>query len=1121
LQQETQENGISMAAQSSSATAQKDTRLITKSLDTQLVSQQPAAFASDALEASTGDQLPQGAANISDEVPQPDDICFVSSTSTMRRVFTLPFSAGPVSLVLHRMGDMLVMEGMLEAMDANSSQKPSQKPADANLEANYLYYSTQTDEDLIGSDPSTEGRLHVDLQGQGSHAPGDRLGSGPKVHGSGGREKRGDRSTGSRSSRAVDPMPAEDSAFKQSFHCNIGEYETLLGSDLIVFANEAHPAFSMQLVNVNREVPSMACLELWLENVFQSIPETGICCHNDGFVQGYKLMRTDELPALDSKRKFQPAAVMQSGSSILKFLHSNCKKDNVTYWLHRDAGGSRIQLYEVEPKTYSEATRLASSVATLCFRMAEKFGADGDERVQQRRLRLYARCVQLLEEQQGAFCVGDPLLVLLATAKERLASLELSHVPTADELTVLAAHSITKTTENLDGAMDWEQHAGSFAYSDLGATIAGLHKVLAANAEIEALASPQTAASEDTDMHSDESDDEMDEIDEIRFSSSPRTPEKEARAGGSSDNNPDSKILALQSRVRLQAARVMMAIGLWSLKFGSPALALTGDDRRDDSLSAAQRSDGENGEPVPVVPGDVGCALHHLLLASWWLNFLPGEPTVTQGRQHCVALITLSASTFVSLATSRNADSSKDIMAGLRGERFSAGRLCGMDATAVNLAVEGAGWLATTGIHTLALAPAVDAEQNFNRGIQLLFRALRLCSPGSQGDADAKARKTGAKSRTTTPQKNDARAKEQAGNKQTMTAIVPSSPSSAIQGSSQPKRVPTDDVASELSRALGDVYKSLGEHYIATGRTTKAHRHFQQGISLFQAVQINSVSSGYNLGRPSVAMCMCNIGRIVNDSKVVSSDYESSVAAYTSSIDWFRKAKHALKPVTTAAAATAAGAAAQTAWWSIHLELADTQMSLALLLMRGLPTLSTTRSAGSREKDTEREVVNYFGEAILWYKQIVAARRGWAVTSKLAAAHHQLGLFHSHQAVAMLDNETARDKNLPLRTHAEQAERQLGLALEVYSSPALAEASHGAAAAAAAKVRMDLAEFLQRLTADADRGGRRRRHRLELALGHVLAAVAAFGLQPAALLAAEPALAAWCVQSSSVQFRTV
>ena len=41
--------------------------------------------------------------------------------------------------------------------------------------------------------------------------------------------------------------------------------------------------------------------------------------------------------------------------------------------------------------------------------------------------------------------------------------------------------------------------------------------------------------------------------------------------------------------------------------------------------------------------------------------------------------------------------------------------------------------------------------------------------------------------------------------------------------------VTVEDVAEALSVALGVVYRQLGDHYTTTGRTTKAHRHFQQG----------------------------------------------------------------------------------------------------------------------------------------------------------------------------------------------------------------------------------------------------------------------------------------------------
>ena len=314
-----------------------------------------------------------------------EDVCFVSSAGTMRRVFTLPFAAGPVSLVLHRVGDMLVMEGMLELCQTPAAQPHQSNRArgDRQVEENFLYFSTQASDDLTGSDPAAEGHLHVDLHEAGDDAartfpgrlsPGkrrgrhasattDRSSTGSTTSGtstSSTSTSTSSRSSGGHSSSAFTSASTTSTAaaneedvpqFRRSFHCEVGKYQMLLGSDLIVFSNErresknppartfrhgrfvgsiypefstcggADPAFSMQLVNVDREVPSMACLELWLENVFQSIPETGICCHKDGFVQGYKLMRTQELPSLDTGRTFQPAAVMQGGTTILKFLH--------------------------------------------------------------------------------------------------------------------------------------------------------------------------------------------------------------------------------------------------------------------------------------------------------------------------------------------------------------------------------------------------------------------------------------------------------------------------------------------------------------------------------------------------------------------------------------------------------------------------------------------------------------------------------------------------------------------------------------------------------------------------------------------------------------------------------
>ena len=60
-----------------------------------------------------------------------------------------------------------------------------------------------------------------------------------------------------------------------------------------------------------------------------------MCFHRDGFVQGYRLITNDQLPALDARQRFVPTAVMQSAASILRFLAEQCANDGSTYYMCR------------------------------------------------------------------------------------------------------------------------------------------------------------------------------------------------------------------------------------------------------------------------------------------------------------------------------------------------------------------------------------------------------------------------------------------------------------------------------------------------------------------------------------------------------------------------------------------------------------------------------------------------------------------------------------------------------------------------------------------------------------------------------------------------------------------
>ena len=64
---------------------------------------------------------------------------------------------------------------------------------------------------------------------------------------------------------------------------------------------------------------------LWLQ--------VALCLHTDGVVQGYRLMRTEELPMQGALGEgFSPAAVTERAVSVLRFLRENCTREARSRW---------------------------------------------------------------------------------------------------------------------------------------------------------------------------------------------------------------------------------------------------------------------------------------------------------------------------------------------------------------------------------------------------------------------------------------------------------------------------------------------------------------------------------------------------------------------------------------------------------------------------------------------------------------------------------------------------------------------------------------------------------------------------------------------------------------------
>ncbi|XP_057490656.1 uncharacterized protein LOC130776439 [Actinidia eriantha] len=220
-------------------------------------------------------------------------------------------------------------------------------------------------------------------------------------------------------------------------------FRMLLGSDLLLFSNEKYVAVSLHLWDVSRQVTPLTWLDAWLDNVMASVPELAICYHQDGVVQGYELLKTDDIFLLkgvseDGTPAFYPHVVQQNGLSVLRFLQENCKQDPGAYWLYKSAGEDVIQLFDLSviPKNHSpsncddSSTSLPSlihngrsdsllSLGTLLYRIAHKLSFSVSPNNRARCARFFRKCLDFVDDPDH--------LVIRAFAHEQFARFLLNY----------------------------------------------------------------------------------------------------------------------------------------------------------------------------------------------------------------------------------------------------------------------------------------------------------------------------------------------------------------------------------------------------------------------------------------------------------------------------------------------------------------------------------------------------------------------------------------------------------------------------------------------------------------------------------------------------------------------
>lgn len=407
-----------------------------------------------------------------------DEIDVIAPTDILKQIFKIPYSKARLSLAVHRVGQTLVLNSGPEVEEGEKLVRRHNSPSkctEQSLFVNFAMHSTRVE--ACDCPPTHQPRSEPQpcspvLPGEETPHYVERSDNIASKEGFSQDSKyppvkQDDFFWGSKKrnrNKGRDPVKkaahvgekARSSMQESERHSRVGNngflrvlfwqfhnFRMLLGSDLLLFSNEKYAAVSLHLWDVTRQVTPLTWLDAWLDNVMASVPELAICYHQNGVVQGYELLKTDEIFLLkgiseDGTPAFHPHVVQQNGLTVLRFLQENCKRDPGAYWLYKNAGDDVVQLFDLSviPKNHSSSDCDDSSsslpplshggrhdslfsLGTLLYRIAHRLSLSMVTKNRAKCARFFRKCLDLLDEPDH--------LVVRAFAHEQFARLILKN----------------------------------------------------------------------------------------------------------------------------------------------------------------------------------------------------------------------------------------------------------------------------------------------------------------------------------------------------------------------------------------------------------------------------------------------------------------------------------------------------------------------------------------------------------------------------------------------------------------------------------------------------------------------------------------------------------------------
>ncbi|XP_024531751.1 uncharacterized protein LOC112346616 [Selaginella moellendorffii] len=416
-----------------------------------------------------------------------DGIDVIAPVDILKQIFKTPYSKARVSVAVHRIGRTLILNsGPDEDRETLVRKKKAVKLGEKLLYSRFVHHSMQSrspppSESTKETDSSTESLFSpwqetIDEEGcEGNLCATMRL---PVQHnGKLSRGRQAEVELGDDDDEDDDAEYSEEDGVRQKktsddflrvLYWQFQNLRMLLGSDLLVFSNEKHVAVSLHLMEIKRQVTPLMWLDAWLDNVMASVPELAICYHHNGVVQGYELLKTDDIFCLkglaeDGTVFFQPHIVQQNAISVLRFLQENCKHDPGTYWLCKNHGEDVLQLYDLSdisksckkvdshstlPSRNANGNCYTLPLAMLLYRIAYSLSRSQESSDICKCAKLFRKCLEFLDNEEH--------LIIRAIAHEQVARLILNcckeHDSSAKPVLLLEAYDHEEIVDpDLDG----------------------------------------------------------------------------------------------------------------------------------------------------------------------------------------------------------------------------------------------------------------------------------------------------------------------------------------------------------------------------------------------------------------------------------------------------------------------------------------------------------------------------------------------------------------------------------------------------------------------------------------------------------------------------------------------